>query len=261
MTSDYGTRNSRPASRPAEDSQTGRTTYARNGTAGDETPGKRCRISAFRDETTGQFYAMSHEDRLACNNHCEGIVSDLQPANHRERWLATSIAEDQWRLNRARALESNIFALGMSNPMIDVDAGSPEADAAICQARVWLADGKKLQMLALYESRIRRSIEKNEKQLKELQDERKAAYNQALDEAKLLAQLAIAEGEVYVYEDECPTYPGQSTPGMKASGHGHGFGFSSDEIVRLVRRDMRLQQAARLQKQGSQRPAQMPKAA
>ena len=187
---------------------------------------QRARISASRHETTGQFYAMSHEDRKAFNDHCEGIVGDLQPANHRERWLATSIAEDQWRLNRARALESNIFALGMSNPMNDVDIDSAEGHAAICQARTWLADGKQLQMLALYESRIRRSIEKNEQQLKELQTERKTARDKALEEAKLLAQLALSEGEIYVQEE-------------------NGFGFSSEEIVRLVRREMRLKEAIR----------------
>src|ERR1700720_3155914 len=123
MTSDYGTRNSRPAGRPAEDDRS-----------------NRCRISAFRDESTGQFYALSHEDRVAFKKHCEGIISDLEPVNHRERWLATSIAEDQWRLNRARALESNIFALGMSSPTIEINAGSHEANAAISQAQVWLAD-------------------------------------------------------------------------------------------------------------------------
>jgi hypothetical protein len=192
----------------------------------EESAPKRARIRAFRDDTNGQFYAMSREDRAAFNAHCEGIVADLQPVNHRERWLATSIAEDQWRLNRARALESNIFALGMSNPMNDVDIDSAEGHAAICQARTWLADGKQLQMLALYESRIRRSIEKNEKQLKELQTERKAARDKALEEAKLLAQLALSEGEIYVQEE-------------------NGFGFSSEEIVRLVRREMRLKEAIR----------------
>jgi hypothetical protein len=190
---------------------------------------------------------MSHEDRIAFDDHCGGIVQDLQPANHRERWLATSIAEDQWRLNRARALESNIFALGMSNPTIDVDAGSAEANAAINQARVWLADGKKLQALALYEQRIRRSIEKNEKQLKELQTERQAAYNKALEGEKLLAQLAILEGESYVYtEGECGTYPGECTPGVNVSGH--GFGFSTAEITRLAHREIRLRRAAQCQK-------------
>ena len=204
---------------------------------------KRARIGAFRDTNNGQFYAMSREDRAAFKAHCEGIVADLQPVNHRERWLATSIAEDQWRLNRARALESNIFALGMSRNDVDID--SAEGHAAVCQARTWLADGKQLQQLALYESRIRRSIEKNEKQLKELQTERKAARDKALEEAKLLAQLAILEGEIYVYEEsECPA---------NASGQ-NGFGFSSEEIVRLVRREMRLQEAIR-------RTAKHPKAA
>jgi hypothetical protein len=203
---------------------------------------QRCRITAFRDETTGQFYAMSKEDRAAFNAHCEGIVEDLQPANHRERWLATSIAEDQWRLNRARALESNIFALGMSNPSIEVDVDSAEGHAAICQARVWLADSNKLQALALYETRIRRSIEKNEKQLKELQTERKAAHDKAQQEAILLAQLAISEGEVYVQEE-------------------NGFGFSSAEIIRLARRELRLQEATQQRKHNWIRNSKLPKAA
>jgi hypothetical protein len=198
---------------------------------------KRCRISAFRDETTGQFYAMSQEDRIAFDAHCMGIVEVLQPVNHHERWLATSIAEDQWRLNRARALESNIFAIGMSNPMLDVDPNSPETQAAISQARTWLADGKKLQMLALYEQRIRRSIEKNEKQLKELQAERKAAYEKALEEEILLAQLAIAEGETYVCEQ------------TESAKHQNGFEFSTTEILRLANRELRLQKAIQYKKQ------------
>jgi hypothetical protein len=217
---------------------------------------QRCRITAFRDETTGQFYAMSQEDRVAFNAHCQGIVADFQPANHRERWLATSIAEDQWRLNRARALESNIFALGMSSPMVDIDAGSPEADAAVSQARVWLADGKKLQMLALYEQRIRRSIEKNERQLRELQTERKAAHDKALEEEILIAQLAIAEGILYEY---CPAYPGGGTTGDTASGH--GFGFSSAEITRLARRELRLHEATQNRKHNWTRTTKHPKAA
>jgi hypothetical protein len=138
---------------------------------------------------------MTHEDRTAFNDHCEGIVGDLQPADHRQRWRATSIAEDQWRLNRARALESNIFAPGMSSTMVEIAADSPETHAAISQARTWLTDGKQLQMLALYECRISRSIEKNEKQLRELQAERQAAHDKALQEEILLAQVVIAEVE------------------------------------------------------------------
>jgi hypothetical protein len=78
-----------------------------------KTGGKQCHIHAIRHQLTGQFYALSKEDRTAFDQHCTGITDDLKPESNRERWLATSIAEDQWRLNRARALENNIFAIGM----------------------------------------------------------------------------------------------------------------------------------------------------
>jgi hypothetical protein len=208
------------------------------------TGGRRCRLRAIRHQTTGQFYALSQEDRLAFDTHCAGILQDLQPANHRERWLATSIAEDQWRLNRARALENNIFAIGMSGDIADAtDADSPEVHAAVCQARVWLRDGRNLQLLALYEQRLRRGIEKNEKQLRELQAERKAAHDKALEEAVLLAELDIAEGRAFHLADDPVA---------------NGFGFSASEITRLARRNIRLRQAARLQKAV---PASLPRAA
>jgi hypothetical protein len=198
----------------------------------------RCRLRAVRHEFTGQFYALSHEDRAAFETHCHRIVEDLQPANHRERWLATSIAEDQWRLNRARALENNIFAIGMSGDIADAtNADSPEVHAAVCQARVWLRDGRNLQLLALYEQRIRRSIEKNEKQLRELQTERKAAHDRDLEEAVILARLAIAEGKTYDAAEYAPS--GQN-----------GFAFSTTEITRLARREIRLQEARAYRRPG-----------
>jgi hypothetical protein len=197
---------------------------------------KRCRINATRHGLTGQFHAFSLEDKLAFDEHCEALMADYQPETYREKVLAISIAEDTWRLNRARAMENNIFAIGMSGPIADAtDVDSAEAHAAVCQARVWLADGKKIQLLALYESRIRRNIEKNEKQLKELQTERKAAHAKALYEEILLAKLAILENVPYEFE----TYSADATSGQ------YGFEFSTEEITRLARRELRLEQAIR----------------
>jgi hypothetical protein len=200
--------------------------------------GKACHIHGFRDESTGQFYALSLEDREAMNKHCEGIVLDINPENNRERWLATAIAEDQWRLNRARALENNIFAIGMSGPLVEAtNADNPEVLAAVCQARVWLADGKSIQALSLYEQRIRRGVEKNEKQLHQMQAERKALRDQALEEAILIAEFALSKGETY---DE--------NNATEALGE-NGFEFSPAEIVRLARRRILLQQALQYRKQ------------
>jgi hypothetical protein len=211
----------------------------------EQTGGKQCNIHAIRDALTGQFYALSKEDRTAFNTHCAGITADLNPGNNRERWLATSIAEDQWRLNRARAIENNIFAIGMSDGPIAnaTNADNPEVLAAVCQARVWLADGKHIQALALYEHRIRRTLEKNEKQLKEIQVERNAARNQAFEEAILLAELALREGETYDPTEDLGE---------------NGFGFSAPEIMRLASRRIRLQRALAYQKQAA-KPSTGPK--
>jgi hypothetical protein len=190
---------------------------------------KRCRINATRHGLTGQFHAFSHEDKRAFDEHCTNLMADFKPETYREKILAMSIAEDMWRLNRARALENNIFAFGMSGAIADAtDVDSAEGHAAACQARVWLADGKNIQLLALYETRIRRNIEKNEKQLKELQTERKAAHAKALQEEILLAKLAISEGIAYHAEE-------------------NGSGFSDHEITRLARRELRLYEASRRQ--------------
>src|SRR3954465_11134445 len=65
---------------------------------------KRCSINALRHGLTGQFHAFSREDRVAFNAHCTSLMADYQPDTYREKLLVMSIAEDTWRLNRARAI-------------------------------------------------------------------------------------------------------------------------------------------------------------
>jgi hypothetical protein len=77
-------------------------------------------------------------------------------------------------------------------------------------------------------------IEKNEKQLKELQTERKTARDKALEEEILLTQLAIAARESYILEE-------------------NGFGFSTSEITRLAYGHLRLQKANQSQKHPQKR--------
>jgi hypothetical protein len=203
---------------------------------------QRCRINATRHGLTGQFHAFSREDKAAFDQHCAALLEDLQPATYREKLLAVSIAEDQWRLNRARALENNIFAIGMSGDIADAtDADSPEVHAAVCQARVWLADANKIQLLALYETRIRRNMARNEEQLSELQAARRAERHQDLEQAKLLARLCILKDEPYT------PAPGQN-----------GFEFSAPEIHRLLQIDQHLQEARFVSKRGWQRRRRPP---
>ena len=132
---------------------------------------KRSSLNAFRHGLTGQFVVQTPEDQEAFKKHCDGIREDLDPEGALETNLAQAIAEDYWRLNRVRALENGIFALGqIEQPPQDPD--NPELDDALAPARTWMAHAHELHLLALYESRISRSVEKNMAQLRALQDER-----------------------------------------------------------------------------------------
>jgi hypothetical protein len=135
---------------------------------------KRSSLNAFRHGLTGQIVVQTPEDQEAFNKHCDGIRKDLDPEGALETNLAQAIAEDYWRLNRARALENGIFALGQTEHVPE-DSEQPELDAALAPARTWMDHAHQLQLLTTYESRIRRSVEKNTAEFRALKAERKRA--------------------------------------------------------------------------------------
>jgi hypothetical protein len=185
---------------------------------------KRSSLNAFRHGLTGQIVIHTPEDEEAFKKHCDGIREALAAVGALEIDLAQAIAEDRWRLNRARALENSIFALGQSEYLTQ-DSGHPQADAALAQGRTWMAHAHQLHLLTTYENRIRRSVEKNTAELRALQAERKAAVAQAEEEAMALVQLAQTEGGDY---DPAGDFPPESHP--------LGFVFSRPAIERQIER-------------------------
>ena len=199
-------------------------------------PRQRARIHAQRSVKSGQFFAMPHEDRVAFNLHCKQIVDDYNPQSPRERWLATAIAEDMWRLDRARAIENNILCVAISSEIGEASvADTPEVHAAACNARLWLQDASQLQALAMYEQRISRNMDRNEKQLTALQADRRTAYREAIQEALILFK--VAESESRTWDPTEDALPGE-----------HVFTFTAEELTRYARREARLEKGRSLQK-------------
>jgi len=180
---------------------------------------KRSRVNAFRHGLTGQVVVMTPDDIVAWNAHRKVVIARYQPVGDYEKELVEFISQDKWRLKRAKSIENSIFADGINDPDHGHPLNNPQVDAAFWQARVWLEEGHNMQLLALYEQRITRSMERTIKELEKLQAERKAAHAQALEEECLLAQLAAFENRPY----EVVPQP-------------HGFVFSTDEIVATVDR-------------------------
>jgi hypothetical protein len=169
-----------------------------NHSTGPTTPeGKsRCRLNAYRHGLTGQLCVFTPQEQQAYEKHCKVVLEALAPVGDFERDVAQSVADDHWRLKRARAIEASTFALGMHEHAADT-AGHPEVEAALDQARTWAKQAHNLQLLTVYEQRIRRAVDKNMAQLKALQTERKEAASEAMDQAKLLYRLAQSQGKPY----------------------------------------------------------------
>jgi len=147
------------------------------------------RLNAYRHGLTGQIHLLTVDEHKALEQHCTGIHESLEPVGALEIELAQSIAEDHWRLKRARAIETGIFAAGVLGQLghpyggIREDAAQVPIDEALSKAHTWIAQSENFQLLALYEQRIHRAIEKNMAQLRTLRAERQAIHQQALEEA------------------------------------------------------------------------------
>jgi len=199
---------------------------------------QRASINAYKHGLTGQIHLCTADEHDAFEKHCQAIVEALAPVGILEQELAQSIAADKWRLNRARAIETGIFAIGHSTqPLEPADEIMMQA---MSQAKTWLADGRDIQLLSLYQQRIQRSIERSMAELRTLRAERKAARDQAVEEAVLLSQLAKSKGETYNPAADIPA---------------PDFVFSIAEFEQLIRRKEHLNEALALPKNGQRMPA------
>ncbi|HEY6342203.1 MAG TPA: hypothetical protein VIY49_11980 [Bryobacteraceae bacterium] len=62
-------------------------------------------------------------------------------------------------------MEDSIFALGQSEHLPQ-DSDNSDVGAALAQGRTWIAHAHEPHLLATYENRIRRSVEKNTAELR-----------------------------------------------------------------------------------------------
>jgi len=134
-----------------------------------------CAMNGFQHGFTGLAVVMTNEDREAQNAFIKPIVEDLNPIGAMEIQLARTVALDQFRLNRLKAIEDNMLAWTELGPLGDkIDTEYDRVHHAMTQARAYFENDRKFNNLSLYEQRITRNIHKNMKLLRELQAQRKS---------------------------------------------------------------------------------------
>jgi hypothetical protein len=147
--------------------------------------------NALRHGMTGQINLMPNEDREAHDKFCAAIVESLAPEGALEIQFSQSVAEDNWRANRGRAIETNMFAVGnltVGNMGTGTDLGHPEIDAAANAAEVFSEAAHKFQLLSLYMQRTNRDMQKSLDRLTALQTDRRTRQQQDLEELASLLE-------------------------------------------------------------------------
>jgi hypothetical protein len=124
----------------------------------------RTRLNGLRHGLTGQTVLLPEEDRAVYDQHCADLLDELAPHGALETQAAQSIADYYWRINRIKAIEDNIFALG-----IEAHGG----DSARGMAQTFLDEARQINLLSLYEGRLNRAVAKKLAELAELQRIRK----------------------------------------------------------------------------------------
>lgn len=147
------------------------------------------RRNAVRDGLTGQVTTLADEERPVFENIRASFLADFHPQTTLESTLVDAVAWDTWRLNRLRAVETNIYTLGLEENEPDTATVPPsDFDVALSDARTFRSHALRFDLMGLYEQRITRNIHRNLTALRNLQAERKNLYQSDLGEEVLIAR-------------------------------------------------------------------------
>jgi hypothetical protein len=128
------------------------------------------RLNAVKHGLTGHTILRTNEQDAAYNTFRASLYPDLAPANAVEHDFTERIIYDSWRVHRASAIESNLFALAEAA----FDTGNTAQDDALNEAHAFQVNDKSINLLSLYQQRLQRSIHRDLEMLRKMQKERKA---------------------------------------------------------------------------------------
>jgi len=179
---------------------------------------RRASLNALKHGCTAQTIILPGEDAEHFARFTQSLKDSLAPANALEDSLVETLAQNQWAINRTRAHEASLFALGHEQFAESIDtAGDQAIQSALAGATVFKLELESLNIVSLYLQRNSRMYESTLKQLVGLQATRKAEEKEELVEAVRIAQLHA--------EAKIPFHP-----------FNYGFDFSPSKIEMLLRR-------------------------
>ena len=190
---------------------------------------QRSSLNAWRHGLTGQTIVLPTEDHSAYQRHSQAFLDEYQPKGATETQLVQSLLDSSWQLNRAAAVESNLFSLGITEMEDRIRANHPEAETALAMALAYREHNRAFANISTYRQRLTRQFERTLTLLRKIQAERRKNEERQLDNAAKILKM---------HNDQ--NLPYQPAPYNPAD---DGFVFSTAEIETFLHRGERLQQA------------------
>ena len=164
------------------------------------------RRNAVQHGLSGHTVLRTPEQDATYNTYRARLYPDLAPASAMELDFAERIIYDSWRIHRASAIESNLYALAEAA----FDTGNIEQDDALNEAHAFQLNDRAINLLSLYQQRLQRGIHKDLAMLRQMQKERRAeAAKPAVKPALQLVEKSAPQPAI---GSVCPPPPSASSP-------------------------------------------------
>jgi hypothetical protein len=133
----------------------------------------RSSMNGFKHPWLGVSTIMTEEDKLAMKEFVSAYIEDLAPVGAAEIQLAHTLAMDNWRLNRIKGVEENIFAWGYEmDPGMKCHAEVVQVENCLTHVTSYIKYADHINKISLYESRLNRIIVRNTELLNKRQADR-----------------------------------------------------------------------------------------
>ena len=190
---------------------------------------QRSSLNALRHGLTGHTIVLPSEDQSAYQRHSQAFLDEYRPKGATETQLVQSLLDSSWQFNRAAAVETNLFSLGITEMEDRIRANHPEAETALAMALAYRENNRAFANISTYRQRLARQFERTLTLLRQIQAERRKNEERQLDNAAKILKM---------HKDE--SFPNQPAPYNPAD---DGFVFSTAEIETFLSREERRQPA------------------
>jgi hypothetical protein len=157
----------------------------------------RSKLNALRHGLTGQIIVLPTEDHFAYQRLSQSLLDEHQPKGATETQIVQSLIDTSWRMNRAAAVETNLFSLGMSEMETSIPADRSDAEAGLAMALAFREHNRAFAQISIYGQRLARQFERTLDYLHKIQDERRTRERLELDDAANLLKMDQEDGIPY----------------------------------------------------------------